>query len=185
MLCRRLSQVEPENNDQWRNARTSGMGGMCFKLDNGQCEVTDHQMLVWLSQGFLRLTEASCFVNLGVWKLQEVWSLQQAVSLELFHSIKLCVRSHNTFFCKRLHYQFLNQAQQRQNRPLTRLVLSHLLYSLPNCTTCVRHTLFVGLSNHQFLIACNSQKWRGNARRFMTSMTSGTQRVDRRASGRL
>ena len=42
------------------------MGGVCFKLDNGQCEVPDHQMLVRLSQGFLRLTEASCFVNLCI-----------------------------------------------------------------------------------------------------------------------
>ena len=34
------------------------------ELDNWQCEVSELQMSIRLSQGFLRLTEASCYVNL-------------------------------------------------------------------------------------------------------------------------
>ena len=37
---------------------------MCFsELENWQCEVPELQMSIRLSQGFLRLTEASCFEN--------------------------------------------------------------------------------------------------------------------------
>ena len=34
------------------------------ELENWQCEVPELQMSIRLSRGFLRLTEASCFVNL-------------------------------------------------------------------------------------------------------------------------
>ena len=34
------------------------------ELENWQCEVSELQMSIRLSRGFLRLTEASCFVNL-------------------------------------------------------------------------------------------------------------------------
>ena len=76
-------------------------------------------MSIRLSQGYLRLTEASCFVNLRL-KLREGSSLQQAVSLEFFRSFKLCVASHNTFL-KTLCHQFLNRMEQKFDRQLTRL----------------------------------------------------------------
>ena len=38
---------------------------MCVsELENWQCEVPELQMSIRLSRDFLRLTEASCFVNL-------------------------------------------------------------------------------------------------------------------------
>ena len=36
-----------------------------FELENWQCEVPELQMSIRLSRGFLRLTEALCFVNLS------------------------------------------------------------------------------------------------------------------------
>ena len=63
-LHRRLSQIEPEN-DRRRNASISVNGWYVFlSLKTGSIKFLSFQMPIRLSQGFLSLTEASCFVNL-------------------------------------------------------------------------------------------------------------------------
>ena len=65
-------------------------------------------MLIRLSQGFLRLTKALCFVNLCflAFGSSEKDDPGNELSLELFRTFKLCVTSHNTFL-KTLCHQFL------------------------------------------------------------------------------
>ena len=58
--------MEPKN-EQRRNARTSVNGQCVFlSLKTGSVKFLSFQMSIRLSQGFLWLTEASCFVNLCI-----------------------------------------------------------------------------------------------------------------------
>ena len=78
-------------------------------------------MSIRLSQDYLRLTEASCFVNLRFLAFGSSEKDDPCnVSLELFRSCKLCVTSHNIFLTM-LRHQFLNRTEQKLSRQLTRL----------------------------------------------------------------
>ena len=93
ILCRRLSQVEPEN-EPAKNPSTSM---------NARCVFLSLPTAVWSSwasdvdKTVLGLSEVDrgfkfCKSSfLGIQKLQEGWSLQRAVFLELFRSFRLCV----------------------------------------------------------------------------------------------
>ena len=82
-------------------------------------------MSIRLSQGYLRSTEASCFVNLcflafGSSKKDDPCNKPSLSSSFVVQRFKLCVTSHNTFM-KTLCHQFLNLTEQKLDRQLTRL----------------------------------------------------------------